>query len=895
VFDRIRFAFSYALRNMIRDRRRSAFTLLCVAVGVATVVALRALGLMITDALTSNAQAFLRGDIQVSGQGAAMNISIFNLDTNMGSTFDAEDIARIHAWAADRDMQVTFTHNSELMQVAVVGEDGKAGAPGLSMATFIDPEVYPFYDTIRAEEPRGTPLADLFDETPRQIVLGSRIADETGAQVGDSVRVGQSEDYFTVTGIVPDSAESTLQNFPSLWFGFIYLDRDELPAFGLEDSADRAYLKIAPGDDVNTVMSDVIDDWPEEGMPYFPWRLRNVENELAQNEVIADVIARFVLLLSVVGLVIGGVGIMNTMVVAVNRRSMEIAVLKTLGLQGVDISLVFAAEAILSGLLGSAVGIVLGTALSYIARDFGQQAFTFALPWRIYFDPMVIGTALGVAATAFFSFMPTLMAGRIRPNIVLREDDIPMARAGCLLTLLSFAVLIIGFGLMIDLILGTDRIPIELPPLLTPGIVGTFGVFIALGIVIALLWVVVWLLGKLPSFRSANLRIAIRGLTTHRSRTALSLLALIVGMTSLSGTLIMARSINTLLYTSISGPLGGNIIVLPLPIFSPLVHNNLEDVEAVNGYRVVRFPGRMRLRAIDGDRDFESWFDKEDAQSGFRSAKLDMTLAIDVRGEPRRGTLIEGRYLGPEDAGKNVIQIPYMEELAARGVGVGSTFTYDTREGLQNFEVVGVVQEDAGAGLIPISLADGALQIPPGNISSESMPFDVFIVDAQPDGVKDAMAEVAGIPGVFTFDVSIFDSLISRLLRQMAALPLLVAVLSLFAAVALIATTVALATMERRRQIAIFKALGVSRAQALAQLLIENGIVGVVGGLISLAPTLLILALVPALTQNLVRLPVPTDLILLMMILSVLVTIGATLVTAWGASGERPLNALRYE
>jgi putative ABC transport system permease protein len=119
--------------------------------------------------------------------------------------------------------------------------------------------------------------------------------------------------------------------------------------------------------------------------------------------------------------------------------------------------------------------------------------------------------------------------------------------------------------------------------------------------------------------------------------------------------------------------------------------------------------------------------------------------------------------------------------------------------------------------------------------------------------------------------------------------------LSLFAATVLIATTVSLATMERRRQIGILKALGVKRQQALNQLLIENGIVGLVGGLISILPTVLIILAVPAMTENLVKLPMPTDLILVMLALAVAITLAATLLTAWSAAGERPLNALRYE
>ncbi len=895
MIERLVFVYSYAIRNMIRDRRRTAFTLLSVAAGVATVVALRMLGLMLTDALTSNAQAFLRGDIKVVTRSSdRITVSIFETG-DVTYAFSAANMAHIRDWAADNDVEVTFVSGSELMQTAVIA-DGQAGAPALAMSYFIEPGVYPFYDIVRAEDPPGVLLADLFSG-PDPIVLGRRLADQIGAEVGDQVRIGAAENFHTVTGIVADSAESSFESPNSLLFSFVYLDRTQMTAFGLEDVADRAYIRLPePTPEAVERIAQGARRWPDSDMGRnVRWSIDTADEILEINTVIADVISRFVLVLSLVGLVIGGVGIINTMLVAVNRRSMEIAILKTLGLQGRDVSLVFMAEATIAGLVGSLLGIVLGILLSYFARDLGQQAFAVPLPWRIYLDPMLIGVALGMVITVFFSFLPTTIAARIRPNLVLRAGSIPMARAGCLWSLLSLVLMIVGFGLLVDLILGTHRFPfIQLPPPLTPGITGTLGVFIMLGIFLALTWVLVWVLGKLPTFRNPNLQIAIKGLTIHRSRTALSLLALIIGMTSLSGTLIMTRSINMLLFTSISQPLGGNIIILPLPLVKPLVHARLDAQEAVNGYRDLRFPTNVRLQAIDGERDFEDWFDLSDENfnSGLRFAQLQFMLGVEVHGEPPRGTLVAGRYLGPEDAGQPHITIPHIPELEANGVGVGSTLTYRLARQTIDFEVVGIVAPDANASFIPFSLGDSAPQIPLDMVSSD-IPIDFIIADAETDAIKDVMASVGAVPGLFVFDISIFDSMISRLLNQMAALPLLVAGLSLFAATTLIATTVALATLESRRQIAMLKALGVNRWQTLGQLLAENGIVGLAGGLISLLPTALILWLVPALTQGIVHLPTPVDLIALMLALSVIITLLATLLTAWSASGETPLTVLR--
>jgi putative ABC transport system permease protein len=895
LFRHLRFAFVYALRNMLRDRQRTAFALFSIGAGVAAVVALRMLGLMLTDALTMNAQAFLRGDVRVvAGSGEGVRISLFG--TREDFAFSSSNVPRINDWAAAKNIQVTYTLTSELMQMARV-QDDRAGRPALAMGIFVDPQVYPFYDTIRAVEPAGVLLKDLFTGT-NQTVLGKRLASQIGAQVGDTIRVGNAKELQTVTGIVPDAAESTLDNLSGLLFSFVYLDRAALPQFDITPQAgERVYLKLPPDLTPASVVTQLKREWPRPANGSSLWSGQTVNEVLVQNQSISDTISRAALLFSLIGLLIGGVGIINTMLVSVNRRSTEIAVLKTLGLQGADVTLVFLAEAIISGFVGSLIGILMGVGLSFVARDLGQQAFAVALPWRLYAEPMLIGIALGLAMTVAFSLLPTLMAGQVRPNLVLRQGTIPMVRAGCLPTLFSLAILIIGLGLLADLIIGSFRLNIHIPAPLTLGIVGAFVVFVILGLSIVLLWIPIWLLGHLPSFHMPSLHIAVRGLTTHRSRTAFSLLALVIGMTALGSTLILTRSLNILLYTSISDPLGGNLVVIPLGPVKAIVHARLDNAAGVSGYRDVRMGTSVSLTAIDGKRvRVNQLAERDDPQSELRVARLDLLLGMDVYGSPPRGTLMDGRFLTPDDAGKAYIVIPYIPELEQRGVKVGSKLTYgrNSQQSWRTFEVVGIVAPESNAGFIPFSLSDSAAQVPLGMVDN-STPYDYVIADVSPEALSDVMAIVANVPGVFVFDVGIFDSLISRILNQLTALPLLIAGLSLFAATALIATTVSLATMERRRQIGMLKAIGVGQWQVLEQLLIENGLVGITGGIISLLPTVLVLLAVPSFTQGIVTLPAPADLMLAMLLLSVLITLVATLMTAWSAAQEKPLNVLRYE
>src|SRR3954451_24209611 len=98
MFNRLKFSILYALRNISRNRQRTAFALFSIAAGVATVVALRMLGLMLTDALTSNVRGFLRGDLTVETTNQGPTVSLLSNGVTR-APFSSQNIRQIDAWA----------------------------------------------------------------------------------------------------------------------------------------------------------------------------------------------------------------------------------------------------------------------------------------------------------------------------------------------------------------------------------------------------------------------------------------------------------------------------------------------------------------------------------------------------------------------------------------------------------------------------------------------------------------------------------------------------------------------------------------------------------------------------------------------------------------------------
>ena len=127
----------------------------------------------------------------------------------------------------------------------------------------------------------------------------------------------------------------------------------------------------------------------------------------------------FTLLLAVIGgiaLLVGGIGIMNVMLVSVSERKKEIGIRKAIGAKNRDIQTLFLIESIILSLLGGVLGVILGFLLTWIIAYFSHWPFTF------HVLPLITGFSVSVVTGIFFGFYPARRAALLDPIVSLRQD-----------------------------------------------------------------------------------------------------------------------------------------------------------------------------------------------------------------------------------------------------------------------------------------------------------------------------------------------------------------------------------------------------------------------------------------------------------------------------------------
>jgi putative ABC transport system permease protein len=387
-----------ALSRLRRGRLRAALTMLGIVIGVASVVALVGVGRGTTANITSSLNALGTNLLTISPSGR-------NGASTTLTTADADAIAGVGGVAAVAP---------ELQTSAVVGTSATNTTTTSIIGTSAD------YAYVRAYSVwQGAFLSPATTAgSLRVAVLGATVATDLGLGA-DAIGTTLSVDGlpFEIMGILQPKGGS----------GFADPDNEILVPLG----AVRKYF--VGGDSVRTIgvsvdsaadMSTTRDAIAEllrvrhgitsTGTDDFS--IFDQSQLLSVTDAISGTLTLLLGGIASIALVVGGIGIMNIMLVSVRERTREIGIRKALGARGTDILRQFLIEALTLSLIGGFVGVLVGMAVSAVI---GRVA-----GWGFIFDPstIAIATLFSVMVGIVFGVWPARQAARLDPVAALRYE-----------------------------------------------------------------------------------------------------------------------------------------------------------------------------------------------------------------------------------------------------------------------------------------------------------------------------------------------------------------------------------------------------------------------------------------------------------------------------------------
>jgi len=142
----------------------------------------------------------------------------------------------------------------------------------------------------------------------------------------------------------------------------------------------------------------------------------NILKQLDQINKVVDIFTAFIGAVAAISLLVGGIGVMNIMLVSVTERTREIGIRKAIGATTNTILLQFLAEAIIISLLGGVIGMILGIGAAYIIGSFVN--ITPILSLQSILGVILFSSAVGI----FFGIYPARKAAKLDPIEALRYE-----------------------------------------------------------------------------------------------------------------------------------------------------------------------------------------------------------------------------------------------------------------------------------------------------------------------------------------------------------------------------------------------------------------------------------------------------------------------------------------
>jgi putative ABC transport system permease protein len=410
----LRYSIRTALTGLATHKSRSALTILGIVIGIAAIIIVVSLG--------EGAQNLILNQVQSIGSKV---IAIIPGREPKGPT---DFLSTFTDSLKDKDIESLLQknnvpHAAHVMPIVFGSQtaayENETYRPTILGVTDFFADIYNIYP----EEGR------VFTEDETKsfadvAVIGSRVKNELfGADDALEKKIKIKGKNFRVIGILPKKGQISFLNFDEV--AFIPYTTARQYIFGI-----KYFNRIVVEADAEDAVAETVDD--------IKTTLRNnhgitdsakddffVQTQAQALETVSsitNVLKLFLAAIAAISLVVGGIGIMNIMLVSVTERTKEIGLRKALGATEQDLLIQFLLEATILTVLGGIVGITLGTGFSFAISLVLTNIL--GLAWLFSFPLQAVFLGVGVAAVVGFVFgiYPAWRAAKLNPVDALRYE-----------------------------------------------------------------------------------------------------------------------------------------------------------------------------------------------------------------------------------------------------------------------------------------------------------------------------------------------------------------------------------------------------------------------------------------------------------------------------------------
>jgi putative ABC transport system permease protein len=403
-----------AISSLLINRLRAVLTTLGIIIGVGAVIALISLGRGVETYISSQFQGLGSNILFVfsAAPTSSTRTTIMPLTTIEGDALGNSSVApSIRQVAMEHQIAGTVVAEAKRTTLAISG-------------------VTPNFTEVRNWKPRegGTFIGQSdVDNAARVAVLGTTIVerlygDKTVDPVGRIVRI--NDRVFTVIGVMEEKSTSFFGDQNAVIYIPISTAQSRLDQARTKDGGYQVDVFH-----VQAISEKLMDQATTEIENYLTtahdvqfqgeqdFQIINQKDLLTSLGRITGILTAFLGMIAGISLLVGGIGIMNIMLVSVTERTREIGLRKAVGARGRDILTQFLIESLVLSILGGLIGIGLGWGATILA-----SVLIPTLQVTVSADAIILATAVSSFVGIFFGLYPASRAARMKPIDALRFE-----------------------------------------------------------------------------------------------------------------------------------------------------------------------------------------------------------------------------------------------------------------------------------------------------------------------------------------------------------------------------------------------------------------------------------------------------------------------------------------
>ena len=399
-----------AWRGLASNKLRSLLTMLGVIIGVAAVIVMISISAgtekAIRDQITSLGSnlIYVQSAMMRGGPGQAPSGGLVYDDTFA----IAESVNGVTSVDVQQSSQETIKAGSVTLEDIVI-QGTLTGFPSVRDMTLASGRYFTQED---------------IDRKNRVVVLGATLAQEL---FGDASPIGQvvtvDRTKLTVIGVFAQRGMVGSTDFDSqLYTPITVVFQKFTPSFFarvMGDSVRMITVELEDGasiDDVTTQINLLLARRHDLSLEDADWSIMTQEDVISTRESTTAAFRSLLAWVAGVSLVVGGIGIMNIMLVSVTERTREIGIRQSVGATPIDIRLQFLSEALLLSLVGGIIGVLVGIICAWVYGAIGDLE-TVIVPSSI-----LLAFTSAAAVGAFFGYYPANKAAQLDPIQALRHE-----------------------------------------------------------------------------------------------------------------------------------------------------------------------------------------------------------------------------------------------------------------------------------------------------------------------------------------------------------------------------------------------------------------------------------------------------------------------------------------